>query len=432
MDRLPQELIKVIVGYVHVSDNYSCRMDLCNLRLVNKTFAFVVTSELFHTVPLWIGVSGLQNLTNISEHPQLSQLVRKIAFSPLRFVEQDDKVGNRARMKRVLERDSITLNNSDLRLVKYESAYKGFLMAQDCLEEQGSDSKILTRALRQLPQICNIEVILQSNWIGAKEISQAFGTTHGEECEFYCEHTLPVLFQSLFDASRKLIYLRFTQNDFQDKGANISKGDRSTHRRCYAPVNAHSIDTPSVAAMKDTFGQKHNWTGCLEHLRVFEFRRYRILREHVLSQLEVVEVIKGMLENAPNLENLTLGALSTFGDICPKIRLSRLLGGIRLPKLTRFELHDLVEERPEEISDFFTQHCSVLEEVNLHDLTTSAPNGWSHVLRIMRQAKFQKLRLFTLDGCIMDEEYLHVQDYLNHKTDKDPVVEYWQAKHDDH
>ena len=59
MDRLPQELMKVIVDYVHVSDNYSCRMDLCNLRLVNKTSAYVVTPEIFHTVPLWIGVSGL-------------------------------------------------------------------------------------------------------------------------------------------------------------------------------------------------------------------------------------------------------------------------------------------------------------------------------------------------------------------------------------
>ena len=327
-------------------------------------------------------------------------------------------------MKRVLERDSITLNNSDLRLVKYESAYIGFLMAQDCLEEQGSDSKILTRALRQLPQICNIEVILQSNWIGAEEISQAFGTTHGGESENSCEHTLRVLFQSLFDASEKLIYLRFTQNDCQDKGANISKGDRSTHRRCYASVNAHSIDTPSVAAMRDTFGQKHNWTGCLEHLRVFEFRRYRILRENVRSQLEVAEVIKGMLENAPNLEDLTLGALSKFGDNYPKIRFSRVLGGIRLPKLTRVELHDLVEEHPEEMADFFTQHRSVLEEVNLHDLTISGPNDWSHVLRIMRQANFQKLRLFTLDGCNMHEECLYVQDYLNDKTDKDPVVKY--------
>ena len=75
MKYLPQELTQKIIQHVAKHDDYLSHQDLRNLRLVNKSFSYFATPPLFQTVPFWFGLSSLEHLTLISEHPQMYGVV---------------------------------------------------------------------------------------------------------------------------------------------------------------------------------------------------------------------------------------------------------------------------------------------------------------------------------------------------------------------
>ena len=69
MKYLPQEINEIIIAHVAKNEDYLSRQDLRNLRQVNKNFSHFATPPLFQTVPFWLGLSSLEHLTLISEHP---------------------------------------------------------------------------------------------------------------------------------------------------------------------------------------------------------------------------------------------------------------------------------------------------------------------------------------------------------------------------
>ena len=71
MKYIPPEITERIVSHVGKHNDYLSRQDLRNLRLVNKNFSQFATPVLFKTVPFWLGLSSLEHLTLISEHPQM-------------------------------------------------------------------------------------------------------------------------------------------------------------------------------------------------------------------------------------------------------------------------------------------------------------------------------------------------------------------------
>ena len=71
MKYIPLEITEKIIGHVAKYEDYLSRQDLRNLRLVNKHFSQFATPPLFKTVPFWLGLSSLEHLTLISEHPQM-------------------------------------------------------------------------------------------------------------------------------------------------------------------------------------------------------------------------------------------------------------------------------------------------------------------------------------------------------------------------
>ena len=78
MDRLPQEVLQLIVEDLP-------RDDLISVRIVNKALASAAAPTLFRSIPLWLGISGLEGINGISEHSTLSQYVKEIVCSPVRF-----------------------------------------------------------------------------------------------------------------------------------------------------------------------------------------------------------------------------------------------------------------------------------------------------------------------------------------------------------
>jgi len=67
MDKLAPELFKMVMQEVAELqyDDHISRGNLCNLRLVNHFFAAYIAPTLFYTIPLWVGIKSLQNLTDL-------------------------------------------------------------------------------------------------------------------------------------------------------------------------------------------------------------------------------------------------------------------------------------------------------------------------------------------------------------------------------
>ena len=69
MDRLPTEILTMIVDDVTRHDDPVTRAALAGLRRSCKRLADLATPYLFKTLPLWLGASSLSNLAEASRHP---------------------------------------------------------------------------------------------------------------------------------------------------------------------------------------------------------------------------------------------------------------------------------------------------------------------------------------------------------------------------
>lgn len=70
MDRNPVEVLKMVISYVDIDEGFECRKALKSLRLTCKRLSAFACPALFRTIPLWLSIDSLQNLSNIAEHPR--------------------------------------------------------------------------------------------------------------------------------------------------------------------------------------------------------------------------------------------------------------------------------------------------------------------------------------------------------------------------
>ena len=68
MDRLPQEVLDQILGYIAPADQYDC---WSALRLLDKRLAASVAPHLFSVLPFWMSNQSLEKLHAISLHNEL-------------------------------------------------------------------------------------------------------------------------------------------------------------------------------------------------------------------------------------------------------------------------------------------------------------------------------------------------------------------------
>ena len=71
MDRLPQELLGKLAASLAEVDDPTTRSTLFCLRLVNRSFALVAAPVLFKSIPLWIGLTSIHRLIDVSNHEKM-------------------------------------------------------------------------------------------------------------------------------------------------------------------------------------------------------------------------------------------------------------------------------------------------------------------------------------------------------------------------
>ena len=126
LSRCPAEILKAIIEDVP-------NTDLPAVCLLNKKFSILAAPKLFSSIPLWIGLKSLGNLTNLASHTQLRVHVKEIVFSPVRIIEPKDAGVYFADVEEAWEYELDSASAVTLRLGELLASYHGYLAAQEYL-----------------------------------------------------------------------------------------------------------------------------------------------------------------------------------------------------------------------------------------------------------------------------------------------------------
>ena len=204
MPSLPNELLEIIIGHVRgPSSNHRTRRDLGNLRLASKRLNGIATPFLFRTIPLWISLKSLQNLTAVSEHESISKCVTGIYISLLSF-NPDTYRRNVNIMEEELERKCKTLNDFQLTVTKYNQTLKSYMDTTEALLSNGYALKVLVRNFSSLPNLNRAKIILDDRRSGAIELEAAFQFMSGRGLCWDGHDTLRLFFTALEQAGTQL------------------------------------------------------------------------------------------------------------------------------------------------------------------------------------------------------------------------------------
>ena len=425
LERFPRELLYGIMSTLP-------RQDLFRVRLVSKTLAAAGASCLFQTIPVWLGLKSLEQFKTIAEHPQLSQYVKEIVFSPLRFIDYGsveqylDQVRNLA-SHRCSSEDIQVLTSA-----RYIAAYESYIKAQRRLSSQGTDSKILINGMKRLPQLSSITVDFLNFNIGCSELMSAFGTLNARLSLTYdCEHLLPLIFGAMVASKATIKSFKLGEHEEFRQGPPRGFGAKSSLLECLDPVPIREQICPrtiSSEALFNTFylADEPNGRKTLGYLRSLEVSSIETNFDHGGELGETMTAIRQIIGLSPNLEKITLGEIvDKLSGQMPS--LIGVFGSSRLQKLQKLDIYNY-ESHIDDIVHFFRRHGATLVEVRFGWMTLIG-GDWSSLLTRLREESSLKLQHFVLNDCDDNEVDLEVQDYVLLKTDLDPIVEAKAGRH---
>ena len=429
MDRLPQELLRLIVEDVDYES-------LESLRLVNKAFAAAAAPLLFKVIPLWIGVRSLERLTAISEHPQLSQYPKQIILSPMRFIDYEVDAHYRDKVKNWLDHQPASLSMQTLTMTKHISAYRSYIKAQRLLSLKNMDVKILARAFSQLPRLESLHVDYWQTIIGSDELRHAFGVFKAEDLiSNDCQYTLFTLMKALAVSSVKIkVFKLGCDDDSSYTSISRSIGDCSSAAPLARPPLPNSrVDFSfpnkiSSQALSTVFCDENLKTceDALCDMREFQLGEFSIESYDTINASKIVAALQSLLQSSRCLETVTLDQIYSNFDHLIDLRpsMDNILPYHGLEKIKKLSLHHY-QTTVVSLSDFFRRHGHTIVEVRF-DYVEITGGDWATALVQLRNLDFPRLETFILSHSDeVEEDYdvtWQVQDYILKKTDENPIV----------
>ena len=427
MDRLPQELLRLIVQDVPYES-------LEPLRLVNKAFAAAAAPPLFKSIPIWLGVRSLERLTAISEHPQLCKYPKEIFFSPFSFIDYENDVLYEDKIQDYLEHKHQYLSHSmrTLALAKHMSAYRGYIEMQRLLSTNALDVTLLSRAFSQLTHLETLQVGLWDPTIGSAEVAHAFGTFNpGDLLTFDCSHTLPVLIKALAASATKIKAFKLVGESFR----SYHSPSKNVHycwlvmspllRLLSGLVDQFSFPAGlSTRALSETFCAE-NMNDCKDALRcVRELRIGSIGSEgdNPLSISMIISALHKLMQYAQALEVVTLDGLWVdVPGVVLRHNLDTLMPSNVLNSIQELNLR-YYDTTVVALCDLVRQNRYTLIKAHFFRVRITA-SDWSTALTQLRTIDLPRLKVFTLSYCNGLRVDIQVQDYVLKKTDTAPSVE---------
>lgn len=419
LEKFPRELLLDIM-------NILPRQDLFRVRLVSKTLAAAAASSLFEKIPVWLGLKSLERFKAISEHSQLSQCVKEIVFSPLRFIDYGSADQYLDQTRSLASHRSSWEDFQILTSAGHIAAYKSYIETQRHLSSQGIDSKILIDGMRRLPQLSSITVDFLNFNIGYLEVMSEFGTLKaGISLTYDCEHLLPLIFGAMVASKANITTFKLGEHEEMRQDPGQGLGTRCSLLGSLDPAQTGEMNRPrtiSSEALLNTFylADEPNGRKTLSKLRALEISSIDTNCDHGEELGETITAIRQIIELSPNLEKVTLG------EINDKVsgELPSLVGAFGLNTLRHLQKLDIYnyESETNDMIHFFRRHAATLTEIRFGWMTLLGGN-WSSLLTRLRDVEFLRLRHFILNDCDDNEVDLEVQNYILQKTDLDPIVE---------
>ena len=419
VEKIPRELLYDIISILP-------KQDLFRIRLVSKTFATAATSSLFQTIPLWLGLKSLEQFKAISEHPQISQCVKEIVFSPLRFIDHGSADQYLVQTRILANRWSAWEDFQVLTSAGHIAAYKSYIEAQRRLSSQGIDSKILIDGMRRLPQLSSITVDFLNFNIGCLELMSAFGTLKAEVLLTYdCEHLLPLIFGAMVASKASIKTFKLGEHEEFRQGPSQGFGTICSLSKSLPPAQNGEGNHPrtiSPEALMNTFylADEPNGRKALRELRALEISSIETNFDHGEELGTTMAAIRQIIGLSPNLEKVILGEISdeVSGETPSLIG---IFGSTKLQYLQKLDMYNY-ESETNDMVQFVCRHAATLVDVRLGWMTLLG-GDWPSLLTQLRQITFPRLKYFVLNDCDDNEVDLEVQDYVLGKTDFDPIVE---------
>lgn len=417
LEKFPRELLHDIV-------NTLPRQDLFRVRLVSRTLATAAASSLFQTIPVWLGLKSLQRFKAISEHSQLSQYVKEVVFSPLRFVDYGSADQYLEEVRNLASHGSSWEDFQALLSASHIAAYKSYIKTQRHLSSQGIDSKILIDGMKRLPQLSSITVDLLNFNVGCQELMSEFGTLKaGLLLTYDCEHLLPLVFGAMVASRATITTFKLGEHEEVRHNPEQRHGTRCSLLESLdtaQTVERHRPRTISSEALLNTFylADEPNGRETLSQLRTLEISSIETNLDHGGELDEAMTAIHQIIRLSPDLEKLTLGEINDkMSGARPS--LTDVFGSITLQRLQKLDIYDFASDSDEMIH-FFRRHAATLVEVRFGWMTLYG--GWSSLLTRLRDVKFLRFKHFILNDCDDNEVDLEVVDYVLGKTGLDPII----------
>ena len=429
MEKLPLELLQQVLQYLP-------RSDLPSVRLLTRTLAAAAEPLLFHTIPLWIELQSVKALTGISEHPRLSQYVKEIVFSPLRFIEHEDRSLYQAEVRNALEYESVSLSShmlylehylssSKLHLEQHMAAYDSFRAGQSYLAANSSDVKFLSHAFGKLPHFKHLVVDYFSE-IAVTRLYKIFG---GPVFKPYCveyspvqpyfvecsgEYGLPVLLKALASSGVGISTFRIGPSGAPDS----TWSDPDNRFRSPRPFPVLAAEETISHALYKTFRRpnKNAYSETLRVLRVLEVSetRFKELNQDIVDW--IIDVIGTIVSWASHIESIAVPQFGVYGfDDSETPLMSNLFQTSHLKKLKKLKLESF-NTTLSYLTLFFRRYGKQLEEIDFEGVNVSDAE-WSTALYHLRAIEFPNLVTFDVD-------LVDVYDYVTGVTDIIPIEDY--------
>lgn len=419
LEKFPRELLDEIVSPLP-------RQDLFRIRLVSKTFAIAAAPSLFQTIPVWLGLKSLEQFKAISEHSQLSQYVKEIVFSPLRFIDHGSANQYLDQVRSLASHESSWDHIQIMTSAGHIAAYESYVEAQRRLLSQGIDSRILTEGMKKLPQLSRLTVDSLNFNIGCLELTSAFGTLDaGLLLTYDSEHLLPLILGAMVASKAIIKTFKLGEHEEFRLDASPEFGTKRSLLGALGPAQTSGENHPRTItseALRNTFylADEPNTRKALGEIRALEISSIDTSSDHVEAMRDTMTAMHQIIKLCPNLEKITLGEISdkVSGQIpC----LTDVFGSSKLQCLQKLDMHSY-ESGTGDMVHFFRRHAATLVEVRLGWMTLFG-GDWSSLLTRLREITFLQMKYFVLNDCDDNEVDLEVQDYVLGKTDFDPIVE---------
>ena len=412
MDRMPQELLELVVQDLP-------KNDLMATRQVNKPLSCVSTPLFFHTVPLWIGKTSLERLTQISKTPHLAACVKTIVFSPLQFRVWEDNTAHTSQVCALMRHESPSETITLAKATAYMSTYQKYLEDQSHLIKDGLAVTVLTEIFKQL-HLTSLFVDWHDFYLGSKELIDSFGLLVAADLLSFEGHgVIPILFKALAASGTSLCHLHLgNQGELphDNMPSMIDNRLRGESPGLLVPWTAFPISLSAKALMVD----KSDINSVLEGLRELVIETGDFFDDIPADDMtDLSTAIGGLVEDSKSLRSFYLGLIEDG----PKTPLNGILLKINSNQLRKAVFMD-AETSADGIVSFITKHATTLEDVTFKH-TTITPGDCQTIGQGLKRVDLGCLKNFHLYACgggDHEGEYdVDMQDYLLHMTDEDPV-----------